>query len=97
MGLTYEQWINSAKEYLESHGYIVKKDYSTFVGKWIAFEQKGMNKVLHGIVENTMWDSELLIVKCKNRVRRHITPEQILAFFENKKECYEFRGEIKWR
>ena len=36
MGLTYEQRINSAKEYLESHGYIVKKDYSTFVGKWIA-------------------------------------------------------------
>ena len=97
MELTYEQRINSAKEFLESHGYIVKKDYSTlFVGKWIAFEQRGMNEVLHGKVESVIYPSELLVVKCKNRVRRYISPEQILTFFKNKKECYEFTGEIKW-
>lgn len=94
MGLTYEQQINSAKEFLENHGYIVKKDYSTFVGKWITFWQKGMKPILHGRIEDTRLESELLVVKCKNRERRYITAEQILGFFENKKECYEFTGEI---
>lgn len=97
MGLTYEQRINSAKEYLESHGYIVKKDYSTFIGKWIAFEQRGINKIMHGRIESTTLESKLLVVKCKNREWRYIEPEQILGFFENKKECYEFTGEISWR
>ena len=71
--------------------------YSTFVGKWIAFEQRGINKIMHGWIEDTILESELLVVKCKNRERRYIRAEQILAFFENKKECYEFTGEIKCR
>lgn len=97
MELTYEQRINSAKEYLENHGYIVKRDYSTFIGKWIAFKQRGINKIMHGRIESTTLESKLLVVKCKNREWRYIEPEQILGFFENKKECYEFTGEISWR
>lgn len=43
MRLTKEQRINGAIELLEHNGYIVKKDYSMLIGKWVAFYQEGMS------------------------------------------------------
>ena len=59
-------------------------------------EQRGINKIMHGWIKDTILESELLVVKCKNGEQRCIKPEQILGFFKNKKECYEFTGEIKY-
>ena len=50
MGLTKQQRINEAIELLTAHGYIVRKDYSSLIGKWVSFWKAGMLPVLHGKV-----------------------------------------------
>ena len=90
MGLTYDQRITSIINYLEQRGYKVTKDESSLVGKWCAFKQEGMEPILHGKIRNVT-SCGTCIIRCKNGQRRFCNVKNILAFFENKKECYEYK------
>ena len=90
MGLTYDQRIASMIDYLEQRGYKVIKDESSLVDEWIAFKQEGMESILHGKIRSVT-SCGTCIIRCKNGERRFCNVEDILAFFDNKKECYEYR------
>lgn len=90
MEITYDQKIINIINYLEQRGYKVVKDNSSVVGKWVAFRQEGMEPILHGRVRNVTTIGTCAI-RCKNGERRFCNVEDILAFFDNKKECYEYR------
>lgn len=64
MGLTKRQRIKSAIALLESHGYVVTKDFSKLLGKWVAFRriQTG-SQIQHGKVIKS---DPNLVVKCED-------------------------------
>lgn len=90
MGLTIEQEIDGAIDFLYHHGYIVKKDYTHLVGKWVAFMQEGMEPILHGKVRSISPDG-LCTIRCKNGCRRYCEVDKILSWNDDKKDCYKFR------
>lgn len=90
MEITYDQKIINIINYLEQRGYKVIKDNSSVVGKWVAFRQEGMEPILHGRVRSVTIIGTCTI-RCKNGERRFCNVEDILSFFDNKKECYEYR------
>ena len=90
MEITYDQKIINIINYLEQRGYKVIKDNSSVVGKWVAFRQEGMEPILHGRVRSVTTIGTYAI-RCKNGERRFCNVEDILTFFDNKKECYEYR------
>lgn len=90
MEITYDQKIINIINYLEQQGYKIIKDNSSVVGKWVAFRQEGMEPILHGRVRSVTTIGTCAI-RCKNGERRFCNVEDILAFFDNKKECYEYR------
>lgn len=80
MGLTLEQEINGAIEFLEAHGYIVKKDYSTMIGKWVVFVQEGMDPFLHGKIIDII-DYDIFKIRCKNGEIRYARMKDIYRVF----------------
>lgn len=90
MGLTKEQRINGAIDLLEHNGYIVKKDYSMLIGKWVAFHQTGMRDILHGKVIAVIsgCKTDCFEVKCKNGYSKFTTINHIIEFTDNKQDCY---------
>ena len=95
MGLTKQQYINEAIVFLKSHGYIVKKDFSSLIGKWVAFHQNGMQPVLHGKVINEIGKKDTLFkVKCKNSCYRFVHMDDVIEFCDNKQDCYAIKN--KW-
>ena len=87
MGLTKEQRIYAAIELLEHNGYVVKKDFSSLIGKWVAFRQDGMNVILHGKVCD-IFNYEVFKIKCKNGCNRYCSMKNTIEFFDNKHDCY---------
>lgn len=65
-------------------------DYSELLNKWIAFRQEGMSQILHGRIVKTRPDG-LLYVRCKNATTRFVEVKDTLEFFDNKKDCYEYK------
>ncbi len=95
MGLTKQQYINEAIAFLKSHGYIVKKDFSSLIGKWVAFHQNGMQPVLHGKVINEIGKKDVLFeVKCKNSCYRFVHMDDVIEFCDSKQDCYAIKN--KW-
>lgn len=82
--------IKEAIDFLERHGYKVFKDRSSLVDKWVAFHWQGMEPIMHGQVQSVSLEGTYTI-KCKNGSRKWINEKDILKFFDNKKECYEYR------
>lgn len=85
--------IKVAIELLEKNGYIVKKDYSMFVGKWVAFHQEGMTQMLHGKIIQIIHGSknDCFEIRCKNNYKRYKNYDDIIEFFDNKQNCYQFK------
>ena len=84
-----EESIDKAIKLLQRNGYIVRKDYSVMIGRWIAFRQDGMNQILHGkILEERGSDYTYFKVRCKNGEYRYPTIYEVIGFFNNKKSCY---------
>lgn len=90
MGLTIEQQISEAIEFLKRHNYKIFKDRSNLVDKWVAFRWQGMEPILHGQIYTVALGGTCGI-KCKNGSRKWITEKDILKIFNNKKECYEYK------
>ena len=92
MGLTRTQQINAAINLLKQNGYIVKKDYSSYRGKWVAFYQEGMNPVLHGKIVDIKYNS-CFVIKCKNGEYRYASKNDIVSIHNNKQECYMVKNQ----
>lgn len=90
MKLTTKQQISEAIDFLETHGYKVFKDKSYLVGKWVAFRWHGMEPIMHGRIQSVSLDGTCTI-KCKNGSRKWINEKDVLKFFDDKKECYEYK------
>ena len=90
MEITYDQKIINIINYLEQRGYKVIKDNSSVVGKWMAFRQEGMEPILHGRVRSVT-DVGTCVIRCKNGERRFCNVKDVLKFFDNKRECYEYK------
>lgn len=97
MGLTKEQRINGAIELLEHNGYIVNKDYSMLIGKWVAFYQIGMWDILHGKVIGVIYGNkkEYFEVECKNGCHRFPSMDDTISFTDSKQECYMIKRSKK--
>lgn len=89
MGLTINK-IYEAIEFLEYHGYKVFRDRSGLVDKWVAFHWHGMQPIMHGQIQSVSLEGTY-VIKCKNGSKRWIDEKDILKFFDDKKECYEYR------
>lgn len=63
--------------------------YSDKIGKWIAFKQEGMEPVLHGQVKGV--NGTCMKVKCKNACLRFASLKDCYKFFDEKRECYDFK------
>lgn len=63
--------------------------YSGKIGKWVAFTQEGMEQTLHGKVIRV--NGSCMVIKCKNGETRYANINDCYKFFDNKKECYEFK------
>ena len=87
IGATKEQRINEAIELLESNGYVVSKDYSMLIGKWVAFYQEGMRPVLHGRVKDISMNG-CCSIKCKNGYVRYADVNDTIEFCNDKQSCY---------
>lgn len=87
MGATKEQRINGAIELLKNNGYIVGKDYSRLIGKWVAFYQDGMESILHGKVKTVSMDG-CCSIKCKNGCVRYANVNDVIEFCDDKESCY---------
>ena len=90
MKLATKQQISEAIEFLECHGYKVFKDRSSLVDKWVAFRWHGMEPIMHGQIQSFSLEGTCTI-KCKNGSRKWINKKDVLKFFDNKKECYEYK------
>lgn len=90
MEITYDQRIINIINYLEQRGYKVIKDNSSVVGKWMTFRQEGMEPILHGRVRSVT-DAATCVIRCKNGHRRFCDVKDVLKFFENKREYYEYK------
>ena len=88
-----QESIKAAIELLEQNGYIVKKDYSMFVGKWVTFHQKGMIPMLHGKIIRIIHGSkdDCFEIRCKNGYYRYKNYEEILQFYDKKQDCYKVK------
>lgn len=91
MGLTKEQRVNAAIEFLEANGYKVVKDYSKLIGKWVAFYQEGMTPILHGKVISVT-EHGICRVKCKNGCYRYKNINGIIEFCDSKEWCYKIKN-----
>ena len=92
MGLTKQQRINEAIELLTAHGYIVRKDYSSLIGKWVSFWKAGMLTVLHGkVIDELGKDDAIFKVKCKNGCYRFVHMDDVIGFHDNKQDCYAIK------
>lgn len=87
LGITKEQRTNFAIAFLESNGYIVKKDYSKLVGKRAAFRQEGMKPILHGKVINVSING-CCTIRCKNGCMRYTNVNDVIKFCDEKELCY---------
>lgn len=87
IGITNTQNINSSIAFLESMGYIVKKDYSKLIGKWVAFRQDGMKSILHGKVKDVSMNG-CCAIKCKNGCMRYADVDNVIEFCDEKELCY---------
>ena len=77
--------------YLKRHGYeVIKKTAADDnIGKWVAYRREGMNCVLHGkIIGGNAFG---YTVRKKNHSRDFIGFDGIIAFFDDKKECYNMK------
>lgn len=90
MEITKDQRIESSIAFLESNGYIVGFDYSGLIGKWAAFRQKGMEPILHGMVEDVTIKGRCTI-KCKNGCFRFTNIEDVIEFCDEKEFCYRIK------
>ena len=92
MKITEQQRINEAIELLTAHGYIVKKDYSSLIGKWVSFWKPGMLPVLHGrVIDEVGKNDAIFKVKCKNSCYRFVHIDNVNDFHDNKQDCYELK------
>lgn len=89
MGMTKEQRINEAIDLLEGSGYIVTKDYSMLIGKWVAFWAEGMDPILHGKIYG--FGKNYLEVKCKNGCKRFPSINNVIEITDSKKDCYAIK------
>lgn len=93
MGLTEQQRINEAIELLTAHGYIVKKDYSSLIGKWVSFWKPGMLPVRHGRIIDEVGKNDVIFkVKCKNSCYRFVHMDDVIEFHDNKQDCYAIKN-----
>ena len=93
MGLTKQQRINEAIELLTAYGYIVKKDYSSLIGKWVSFWKPGMLPVLHGrVIDEVGKNDAIFKVKCKNSCYRFVHMDNVIEFHDNKQDCYAIKN-----
>lgn len=90
MGATKEQRIKFAIGLLEANGYVVHPDFSSLVGKWAVFRQKGMKPLLHGKVVQ-VYCNGICKIKCKNAYYRYVKHTEVIDFYDNKDNCYEVR------
>lgn len=56
----------------------------------MAFRQEGMKPILHGRVRSVT-DVGTCVIRCKNVERRFCNVKDVLKFFDNKRECYEYK------
>ena len=93
MKQTNKQNIKAAIELLEQNGYIVKKNYDEFLGKWVAFRQEGMIPILHGKIIKVIrgFESDCFEIRCKNGYHRYKNYEEILQFYDKKQDCYKLK------
>lgn len=70
------------------------KDNDSFIGKWIAFTQEGMEPILHGKIINISYNGTFTI-RCKNGEHRYASYNShsghILAICDTKQECYKIK------
>lgn len=82
MGLKKRQRIKSAIALLESHGYVVTKDFSKLLGKWVAFR-----RIQHGKVIKS---DPNLVVKCED-CEKIVDMDDVIEFLDNEEDCYKLR------
>ena len=56
----------------------------------MTFRQEGMEPILHGRVRSVT-DAATCAIRCKNGHGRFCDVKDVLKFFENKRECYEYK------
>lgn len=63
------------------------------IGKWVAYRKDGMRQVLHGKVTRTYTTTfgTILRVKRKNACEDGVSIDEVVAFFDDKKTCYNVR------
>ena len=86
-----EEQIMLAINFLNQNGYTVCMDLKKYKNKWIAFKQQGMKTILHGKIISVSSFDGFFCVKCKNNEIRYPKVENVIKFFDSKKECYEFK------
>ena len=92
---TAERAIKFAKDdaikFLTENGYIVVEDLQKYKDKWVAFRQEGMESILHGKIVDFYPIAQCFDIKCKNGCVRYINRNDVIGFYDNKKECYEVK------
>ena len=83
--------IIAAINFLNQNGYVVRMNLQKYINKWIAFTQRGMEPILHGRIISVSNSDEFFYVKCKNGEIRYPKVEDVIKFFDSKKECYKFK------
>ena len=56
----------------------------------MAFRQEGMKSILYGKVRSVT-DAATCVIRCKNGQRRFCDVKDVSNFFDNKRECYEYK------
>ena len=71
-------------------GYKTTQNNSGLLNKWVVFRQDGMEPYLHGRIYYIS-DAGCCHIKCKNGRCRFKNKEELVAIFDNKKECYDYK------
>lgn len=75
---------------LKEYKIIQVHDNSDLLNKWVVFRQDGMEPYLHGRIYYIS-DTGCCHIKCKNGRCRFKNKEELVAIFDNKKECYDYK------
>lgn len=81
--------IVSCIAYLKSHGYEVFKKNDSNIGKWVAYKRQGMDCILHGKIIGG--NASCYTIRKKNHGKDYAGIDKIIAFFDDKTECYNMR------
>ena len=78
--------IHACIVYLQNHGYEVREREGNKMDKWVAYRKNGMDCILHGKV---IYDYvSCFCIKRKNGYTDMVGLDEIIEFYDDKKECY---------